>query len=173
MTVLHPCYHCNARGHCELHAAKLEAIRAAKLSLATFRCNIIRNNYKPGQRVMVTVKTFEDFGEGEYAESKDEFRATVMRWDGRKIMVFLDDREHCESGEGGSANSQWMRVWPNKVEPIDGTTTLCRSCDKPLGVKPQLSARGSEWSCIDCCPSPEIQAAKAAVVNDVAADWMF
>lgn len=126
--ILMPCNNCRRNIWCTLQVQKRMALRGQGLTVARFTCQLMRDDYRVGQRVSVMLKCYE-YDE----EAEASFLGTVMMWKGRKLLIHLDtgrsvDDEH-------ESQKALVKVWPKWATPLaEPAKPTCDYCHLPTGA---------------------------------------
>jgi hypothetical protein len=112
-----------------------------RLTVARFRCPELLAEYTPGTRVVATIFNVivghESCGSPRFASV--DFRATVMRWSGRKVLVWLDDSEE------GETEKRAVKIKPCNLVPTGERVEVCEECGRPVSA-----ANVGDWVCERC-----------------------
>jgi len=137
--ILQPCLHCPKREKCDTRKAVLDRVRGLGLTSARIRCRKWYEDFPPGQRVSLTLMSY-DWGtgyDGSYSiKEKNVHEATVMRHRKNRILVWLDDMT--------SFGKNPIAVRADGLTVIEGRRRVCPQCGQPEGTK-----KRDEWYCDD------------------------
>ena len=138
---LRPCRACPHKDGCDRKAELIKVLpKGFGLTLVSFRCEKRLSQLQPGQVVLLTLCDRED-------SCDVDFTATVMRPQGTRILVWLDDNDEADAWRNPIA------VAPNRVKPIKGPRKLCPECDQPEGTVPMIRVDGAtKFVCLTCGP---------------------
>ncbi len=151
--ILHPCHECRHNSSrldrlltknppCWIKESVLAKIRGAGLTVARFTCDMHRDEFQPGNRVKATIRNAtvgREDGYGIPQQGVAVIPGTVMRWVGRKVLVWLDESEEAETARKA------VKVKPCNLEPTGETVGVCQECGRP-----NTAASEGDWQCSVC-----------------------